>query len=72
MLEYKRIGQEVWLCDSVQCIAQPVVYGFLPGNDGRLYPVRFTESDIELLVEFASLENGPVSFEGYKDAEFFC
>jgi hypothetical protein len=72
MLEYKQVGQEVWLCDSVQCIAQPIVYGFLPGNDGRLYPVRLTESDIELLVEFASWENGFVSFDGYKDNTHFC
>src|SRR5215813_3094095 len=72
MFERKQVGQELWVCDPVQCSSIPSMYLVLQGSDGRYYPVRLIDAGESSSLELVYLDGGLVGFERYDDAVQFC
>ena len=68
MPEYRQVGQEVWIRETVQCINSPSTYIVLQGSDTRFYPALFIE---ENSIEVHFLDGKLTSFEHYEDALAF-
>lgn len=72
MPEYRQIGQEVWICESVQCLAPPSVYLVLQGKDAHFYPVRLVGVGESSLVELDLPIDDASSLERFEDLWSFC
>ena len=71
MFEQKQVGQELWVCNPVQCSSIPSMYLVLQGSDGRYYPVRLIDVGESSSLELVYLDGGLVGFERYDDAVRF-
>ena len=67
MSEYKQIGQEVWICESVHCLAPPSVHLVLQGNDAHFYPTRLVGAGESSLVELDLPNDDASSLERFED-----
>jgi hypothetical protein len=72
MFEQKQMGQELWVCDPVQCSSIPSMHLVLQGSDGCYYPVRLIDVGESSSLELIYLDGALVGFESYDDALCFC
>jgi hypothetical protein len=72
MFEQKKMGQELWVCDPVQCSSIPSMHLVLQGSDGCYYPVRLIDVGESSSLELVYLDGGLVSFKSYDNAIHFC
>ena len=70
MSEYRRVGQELWICDPAQCIASPVVFVVLP-VDREALEIPHLVDGVDSSIELDPLNSGDVvSFDSFDDASF--